>query len=100
VFERLTAGEKNAKIREYWLRTKEQGKSRFIWRQMLASLLLWLLLTPTVEVFAVPVSSVRLIVFTSLITLPIFLLGGYLEGRWKWTDLEKKYPAETLPPWE
>jgi len=100
VFKRLTAGEKNAKIREYWLRTKEQGKSRFIWRQMLASLLLWLLLTPTVEVLAVHVSSVPLIVFTSLATLPIFLLGGYLEGRWKWTDLKKKYPAETLPPWE
>jgi len=24
--------------------------------------------------------------------LPIILLGGYLAGRWKWQDLEKKYP--------
>lgn len=27
-----------------------------------------------------------------LLMLPIFLLGGYLEGRWKWADLKKKYP--------
>jgi hypothetical protein len=26
------------------------------------------------------------------IMLPIFLLGAYLTGLWKWKDLEKKYP--------
>jgi hypothetical protein len=27
-----------------------------------------------------------------LIMLPIFLLGGYLAGSWKWKDLEKRFP--------
>jgi len=67
---------------------------------MLGSLALWLILMPTLEVFAVHVSSVRLIVFTSFIMHPIFLIGGYLEGRWRWTDLEQKYPEDSLPPWE
>ena len=40
------------------------------------------------------------IAFSSLITLPIFLVGGYLGGRWKWIDLDKKYPEDSLPPWE
>ena len=28
---------------------------------------------------------------TSLIMLPIFLLGGYLTTHWQWQDLQKKY---------
>jgi hypothetical protein len=27
-----------------------------------------------------------------LILLPIFLLGSYLTGNWRWKDFEKKYP--------
>jgi hypothetical protein len=27
-----------------------------------------------------------------LATLPIFTLGGYLTGNWKWKELGKKYP--------
>jgi hypothetical protein len=26
-----------------------------------------------------------------LVMVPIFALGGYLEGKWEWQDLEKKY---------
>lgn len=36
----------------------------------------------------------------SLIMLPIFLLGGYLQARWEWQDLQKKYPEDRQPPWE
>jgi hypothetical protein len=60
----------------------------------------WLIVLPAVEVFAVHVSSLRLIVSSGLIMLPVFLLGGYLTGRWRWDDFEKKYPNASLPPWE
>jgi hypothetical protein len=43
---------------------------------------------------------VRSALFTGLIILPIFLLGGYLTGSWKLKDLEKKYPENSLPPFE
>jgi hypothetical protein len=36
-------------------------------------------------------------VVIDLILLPVCLLGGYLKGKWRWQDLEKKYPADTLP---
>jgi hypothetical protein len=32
------------------------------------------------------------VALTALVMLPVFLLGGYLSGNWKWSDLEKKYP--------
>jgi hypothetical protein len=100
MFKRFTTGQRNALLRAHWLRTKAQGRTRFIRREVVFSFLFWLTLTPAVEVFAVRVSSVRLIAFSSLLTLPIFLVGGYLGGRWKWIDLEKKYPEDSLPSWE
>jgi hypothetical protein len=101
MFRRHTAAEKNALMREYWRRTKQQGKARFIRRQMLASLLFCMILLPASDLFeSRPHATVQTTVLIDLIMLPIFLLGGYLEGRWKWTDLEKKYPEDSLPPWE
>lgn len=44
--------------------------------------------------------SVKTDFLTSLIMLPIFLLGGYLTAHWQWQDLQKKYPEDRLPPWE
>jgi len=44
--------------------------------------------------------SLKTDVLTSLIMLPIFLLGGYLTANWQWQDLEKKYPEDRLPRWE
>jgi|SRR5580692_10777083 hypothetical protein len=99
VFKRLTAGEKNAAIREHWLRIREHGRPRFIRRQMFVSLLFWLILTLS-SVSLQKRSTYIYAVVGNLVTLPIFLLGGYLEGRWKWTDFEKKYPEDGLPPWE
>jgi hypothetical protein len=101
VFKKLTAGQRNSAIREYWLRSKEQGRPRFILRQMLASVLFWLILMVGLDLLGDrPHTTVQSMVVINLIMLPIFLLGGYLEGRWKWTDLQKKYPDHSLPPWE
>jgi hypothetical protein len=51
-------------------------------------------LAPIVEVFGDHVHSfsVRKTLFLYNITLPIFLLEGYLTGGWIWKDLEKKFP--------
>ena len=102
MFKRYSTAEKNAAMRDYCLRTKEQGKGRFIWREVLASVLFWLILTPALYIFEdrTPYWSVRSMVFADLTLLPIFLLGGYLTGRWRWNDLEKKYPNDSLPHWE
>jgi hypothetical protein len=88
--------------RKYWLQTKARGKNRFIWREALFSLPIWLVVVVGVPTFTGnPHSfSVRSALFTGLIILPIFLLGGYLTGSWKWKDLEKKYPENSLPPFE
>jgi hypothetical protein len=88
-------------MREYWRRTKQQGKARFIRRQMLASLLFWTILFPALYLFeGSSHSTVQTTVLIDLIMLPICLLGGYLEARWRWTDLEKKCSANSVPPWE
>jgi hypothetical protein len=82
----------NEAEKKYWRDAKARGKTRFILRQAIGSILIWLIVVPAVQVFANhgPVFS-RQFVAIWLILLPIFLLGGYLEGRWKWKDFEKKY---------
>lgn len=47
-----------------------------------------------------PAHSVKTDLLTSLIVLPIFLLGGYLTAHWQWQDLQEKYPKDRLPPSE
>jgi hypothetical protein len=88
--------------REHWLQTRTRGRSRFIWRQVLSTLLLGLIVVLGVEALRVRPHpfSLRSTILTSLLMLPIFLLGGYLTGRWKWQDLEKKYSRDNLPPRE
>jgi hypothetical protein len=94
VFKKHTAAERNAVMRTHWLRTKERGRARFIRREVLNSVLFWLILMPLLDLFGDHRhSTVRSIVFANLIVLPILLLGGYLEGHWRWNDLEKKYPV-------
>ena len=67
--------------------------TRFIWREAIASILIWLIVLPAVQVFGNHghLLSLQFAVIW-LIMLPIFLLGGYLTGSWEWKDLEKKYP--------
>ena len=79
--------------REYWLGARARGKTRFLWREAMGSLLIWLIVIPAVEVFQYHGHLFSLqFVGIWLIMLPIFLLGGYLTGSWKWKDFEKKYP--------
>ena len=94
----------NRLMREAWLQTKMQGKKRFIWREMLWSLPLWLsivFVVPAIEAYKEhsPFSFLST-AFIALIMLPIFLLGAYLTAGWRWKDFEKKYPEDSLPPWQ
>jgi hypothetical protein len=81
----------NEAQRKHWRDAKARGKTRFIWRETMGSLLFWLIVSPVVQVFGnhVQLFSLQFVVIC-LATLPIFVLGGYLTGNWK--DLEKKYP--------
>ena len=83
----------NEAKRKYWLQTKAQGKNRFIWRAVLGHILTWFVVVLVVEVFGDHRQSfsVRSSMLPGLIMLPIFLLGGFLNGHWQWKDFEKKY---------
>jgi hypothetical protein len=85
-----------------WLQTKQLGKARFILGVVLYSFVFWLIVMPGLDLVINrhSHSSVSAAIFASLVVLPIGLLGGYLNGHWKWADLEKKYPEGYLPPWE
>jgi hypothetical protein len=89
---RLTDVETNTRLRAQWRRTKELGRARFLWRQLLFCLLFWLTLMLTFHWLIDRGShpSLRSEIVIDLIVLPIVLLGGYVEGSWKWADLEKK----------
>jgi hypothetical protein len=78
---------------QYWHQIKAAGRRRFIWRdEVLGSFFFWLILMPSLALFGhrQPFSATN--VFIDLIILPIFLLGGYLSGVWRWKELDKKYP--------
>jgi cell division protein FtsW (lipid II flippase) len=87
--------------RKQWQEAKAAGRDRFIWRQMLYVLVFGLILIPTLDLLAFktnPLSTQNVVI--DLILLPVFLLGGYLEGKWRWQDFEKKYSEDRLPPSE
>lgn len=89
MFRRYAEAEK-----QYWLQTKAKGRSRFIWREVLGALLIWLIVMLALALFrdqALPV-SVQREVSIDLILFPLLLLWGFLNGRWKWKDFDKKYP--------
>jgi hypothetical protein len=72
--------------REWWLRVKAHGKRRFFVQQLLEILFAWFLI---LAVFSSR-NGFHLVLWLSL--LPVLCLWGYLRGRWRWRDLEKKYP--------
>jgi len=88
--------------RKYWLETKAGGRKRFILRGMLESVLFWLVVMPLIERFGFPRHSfpTESDILIALGVLPLVLLGGYLTANWRWQDFEKKYPENSLPPWE
>ena len=81
----------NEAERLYWAQTREQGKRRFILREMVLNIILWLGITVVLGFTERP-ASVQSIASLAIIMLPVFLLGGYLSAKWKWSDFEKKYP--------
>ena len=84
----------NEAERECWDQTKAQGKRLFILREMVFNIIIWLGITAILPFTERPrPSSVRSVALTAVVMLPIFLLGGYLSGKWKWSDFEKKYPG-------
>lgn len=87
MFKRYSQAQMNETQRKYWLDAKARGKTRFIWREAIGSILIWLIVLPAVQVFANHghFFSLQFVVIW-FIMLPIFLLGGYLTGSWKWKD--------------
>jgi hypothetical protein len=85
--------------RKQWLEAKAAGKTRFVRRGMVGSLVLGVIVLLGLALFDSS-HSFRESIVPSLVMLPIFLLGGYLTAVWQWQDLEKKYPEDKLPPWE
>jgi len=80
--------------KQYWFRVKPAGRKRFIWRDhVIASFLVWLTMALGLDLFRdnAPSFSASKLVFIDLFSLPIFLLGGYLNGGWRWKQLIKKY---------
>src|SRR5215469_14401541 len=83
----------NEAQKQHWLAAKGRGKTRFICREAIKTILIWLIVLPAVQVFQYHgrwFSPQFFLIW--FILLPIFLLGGYLTGTWRWKDLEKKYP--------
>ena len=68
------------------MRVRAHGKKRFVIQQCLEILFAWLLM---LAVFSIR-DRFHLVIWLSL--LPVLFLWGYLRGRWRWKDLEKKYP--------
>lgn len=68
---------------------------------MLYVLVFGLISMPILDLLAFktnPLSTQNFVI--DLVLFPVFLLGGYLEGKWRWQDFEKKYSEVRLPPSE
>lgn len=79
--------------KQYWFQAKAAGRNRFIRREVLENLLFWLISITALDLFVFrnrPFSTQSVLI--DLIMLPVFLLEGFLRGKWRWRDLDKKYP--------
>ena len=73
-----------------WVRDKQAGRRRFIFREILRSLLLWLgigIVLPLAD----RSHSWRYDFSVGLAIIPVFVLGGFLTGKWRWKELIEKY---------
>jgi hypothetical protein len=78
--------------RRYRLTAKRRGRTRFIWRdKVLENLVTWFVVTLGLTLFIDRRPFSVRDVFIYLIKLPIWLLSGYLNGVWRWKELDKKY---------
>jgi hypothetical protein len=80
-------------MRKYWLQVRARGRSRFIWERIRTSVLIGMCVSVIIEIRdrAHPTSA-KTFAIIALGILPILVLGGYLEGNWRWQELEKEYP--------
>jgi hypothetical protein len=78
MFKSYSQAQINEAQRKRWLDAKARGKTRFIWREAIGSILIWLIVLPAVQVFGNHghLLSLQFAVIW-LIMLPIFLLGGF-----------------------
>jgi hypothetical protein len=93
MFKNHSQAQINEAQRKYWLYAKARGRTRFILRDAIGSILIWQIVLPAVQVLGNHghLFSRQFVVIWPFM-LPIFLVGGYLTGSWKWKDFEKKYP--------
>ena len=91
---RNTDAEIAERRKQKWLLMKARGKTRFVWTQgILPVLFVWVMVTPPIELLMDRGSLFSWSTLApSVVALPIPLIGGYLQGVWKWNDMEKKYP--------
>jgi hypothetical protein len=84
MFKSYSQTEINEAQREYWRDAKARGKTCFIWREAIGSILVCLIVLPAVRILGNHghFFSLQFVVIW-LIMLPVFSLGGYLTGSWK-----------------
>jgi hypothetical protein len=76
--------------RQYSIRVREGGRKRFILHKLLQGFVTWLAWSVLMVLFKVYLFSWHEVIFISLITLPFWMLGAYLSGRWRWHYLAEK----------
>jgi len=84
MFERAAEIERLIRARDI-----EGGRGRFIRRSLLEGLLPWAAWSVAIFAFKVFLFSWPEVIWTGSIVFPIWMLGAYLNGRWRWNDLMK-----------
>ena len=78
--------------RQFWVRAKTGGRKLFIRRRLLRAFVAWLAWLLLMFLFKVYLFSAREVLVVGLTCLPLWMLGAYFSGRWRWKVLDKKYP--------
>lgn len=80
--------------REYWCNARAKGKKRFIWRRgiLLGGLPMFAIFTPLI-LYDAPTQRVSLseAVPWIIFSLFVWMIGGYLYGRFVWKIMESRY---------
>jgi len=80
--------------RAHWVQVKAKGRSRFILRNFVGSLGVWLGAVAVAQMAGGlrGKHDVRAIAIVAICLLLIAVLGAYLNANWKWKDLAAKFP--------
>jgi len=86
---------KDAERREAWLQIKAKGRKRYVWRTGVVGwgLPVFAIFTPVMLIFGPRTHQLSKaeIAGTTIITLLIWIVGGYLFGLSMWKTLDKRY---------